>query len=489
MAPIKKGTSSPKFKYRERDADSVKKRAEQDSGAFDSIFKSGIDTWRAKVGDNLIRFVPPTWEDPDHYGFDVWVHSYVGADNGSYLCPKKMLNKRCPLCEAQKEAADAGETEEAKQLKATKKVAAWIIDRDDDNPTPQIYLMSWTMDRDIAALCHNKRTGKVLMIDNPDNGYDLTLKRAGAGLKTRYFGQAIDRDPSPMMDDQKASNKVMEYVDDNPIPSTLAYKDIEYLEAVVDGTNVKADKDADEDDDKPSKRKRARDDDDDAADDGKPVKRKRAAAEDDDAEDEKPVKRRRASAEDDDADEEEKPSKRRASAEDDDDEKPVKRRRAEPEEDADDDEKPVKRRRASAEEDEEDEKPVKRKRAEPEEDEEDEKPVKRRRSEPEEDADDDEKPVKRRRAAEPEDDEADEKPVKRRRAEPEDDDAEDEKPVKRRRAEPEDDDADDEKPAKRRRADPDDDDDAAEEKPVKRRRSEPEEDEEEERPAKRRRAA
>jgi hypothetical protein len=434
---LKTAAAKGGFKYRERDADSVKKRAEQDSGAFDSIFKSGIDTWRAKVGDNLIRFVPPTWEDPEHYGYDVWVHSYVGADNGSYLCPKKMLNKRCPICEAQKEAADAGETEEAKALKATKKVAAWIIDRDDDNPTPQIYLMSWTMDRDISALCHNKRSGKVLMIDHPESGYDLTLKRAGAGLKTRYFGQSIDRDPSPMMDSQKETNKIMEYVTDNPIPDVLAYKDTEYLESVVNGTNTK--KDADEDEDKPAKRRRPAESKDD--DDGKPAKRRRAEPEED--EEEKPARRRRSEPEEEE-EEEEKPAKRRrapAPAEDPDDdeveEKPAKRRRAEPEEE-EEEERPAKRRRSEPEPDEEeDEKPAKRRRAEPEEEEEEEKPAKRRRAPEPEEEEEEEKPAKRRRAPEPEEEEEEEKPAKRKRApepEEEEEEEEEERPARRRRA-------------------------------------------------------
>lgn len=451
MAKAARGGSGggTRFKYQERDADSVKKRAEQDSGAFDSIFKSGIDTWRAKVGDNLIRFIPPTWEDPDHYGHDVWVHSYIGADSGSYLCPKKMLNKACPICQAQKEAADAGDTEEAKALKATKKVAAWIIDRDDDNPTPQVYLMSWTMDRDIAALCHNKRTGKVLMIDHPDNGYDVTIKRAGAGLKTRYFGMAIDRDPSPMMDTQKETNAIMEYVDENPIPSTLLYKSADYLQSVVDGTAAKKDPDADEED-RPSARRR-KPAEDEAGEDDRPTTRRRAAAEDDE-----PAPRRRAAAEDD-----EPAPRRRAAAEDDDADTRSARRR----EEADPDDEPAPRRRAAAE---DDEPAPRRRRAEAaEEDVEDRPSTRRRPAAGEEPAEEEERPARRRRAEEDE-------PAPRRRA-----NAEDEEPAPRRRAAAE----DDEPAPRRRRAE------AEEDEPAPRRRRAAEEDEpaeeEERRPIKR----
>jgi hypothetical protein len=219
------------YQYQKRSADAVKKRADQEGGNFDSIFKGGVDTFRPKQGTNIIRFLPPTWEDPEHYGYDIWVHQYVGADSGSYLCLKKMLSKSCPICEAQKEAADAGEEEEAKQLRAVKKVAAWIIDRDDRKPLPKIWLMSWTMDRDIATLCHSEATGKVLMLDDPDTGFDLSFKRTGQQLNTRYLGVAVDREMTPLFDEQKEINRVMKMVEEQPIPDVLLYKPESILKA------------------------------------------------------------------------------------------------------------------------------------------------------------------------------------------------------------------------------------------------------------------
>jgi hypothetical protein len=427
---LKGKTSGSGFRYKERASDSVKKRAEQDSGAFDSIFKSGIDTWRAKNGDNLIRFIPPTWADPDHYGFDVWVHSYIGADSGSYLCPAKMKNKPCPICDAQKEAADAGEEDEARALKASKKVAAWVIDRDDDKPIPKIYLMSWTMDRDIAALCHNKRTGKVLMIDNPEQGYDVTIKRSGQKLNTRYFGMAIDRDPSEMLDSQKEINKIMAYVEENPIPETLAFKDAKYLAAVVEGSASKKDAD-EEEDEKPRRRSRKREEDEE---DEAPVKkRKRAEPEEDEEEDEAPPKKRKRVVEEDD-EEEDEPA-------------PKKRKRADPDEDEEDEPAPKKRKRVEPEEEDEEEEPAprKRKRADPDEDEEEDEPApkKRKRAEPEEDEEEEDEPApkkrKRVRIEEDEEEEDEPAPKKRKRADPDEDEEEEAPPKKRRRAEPEED--------------------------------------------------
>lgn len=223
------------FVYKPRAVEDVKRRAERTGGRFDSPFKPGFDVWRPKQGDNLLRILPPTWEDFNHFGYTIWVHGYVGPDNSTYLCRYKMLNKKCPICDASKEARESGDLDEAKQLQATEKVVCWILDREENEETPQIFMMSWSMDRDITSLSYNKRTGKVLLIDHDEEGYDLTLKRSGQGLNTRYFGLVFDRDPTPILDDEKAQAEVLDFITENPIPSVLQYHSVEHLENVLAG--------------------------------------------------------------------------------------------------------------------------------------------------------------------------------------------------------------------------------------------------------------
>lgn len=247
------------FKYRERTSEDVKKRAEQQGGQFDSIVKSGIDRWRPKDGENAIRILPPTWGDHDHYGFDIWLHSFVGADKSTYLCPQKMNNEPCPICKLEREAKAAGEDDEAKQLRASRRVAVWILDRDEDNPTPALWDMSWSMDKDIAALSQNKRTGKVLLIDHPDEGYDITFNRTGKGLNTRYVGLAVDRDPSPISDDEDEQERIKDYIQENPIPDVLNFYDADYLDKMINAEVPDRDEDLDEDEDAPRGKKRGKD--------------------------------------------------------------------------------------------------------------------------------------------------------------------------------------------------------------------------------------
>lgn len=242
-APAKKAGG---FVYHERSVDSVKARAERQGGGFETPYKN-VDLFRPKAGDNRIRILPPTWEPHDHYALQVWVHAYMGQDSSTYLCPYKMLKKKCPICEAQKEAQAAGEADEAKAFAPKEQFVCWVVNRDEDEDAPpQLYAMSWTMDRDIAALCHDKRKGKILMIDHPDKGFDLSFKRQGQGFKTRYFGMAIDRESSPISDDPDKQEEVLAFIQENTIPNLLAYRDYNYLAAVIQGGAEESDPELDE---------------------------------------------------------------------------------------------------------------------------------------------------------------------------------------------------------------------------------------------------
>lgn len=233
-----KGRSDrPKWRYEPQKAEKIAERGSRTGGRYDSIFKSGIDSWRPKTGDNWIRFLPGTWGVSVHYAYDIFIHRGIGTDDSTYLCLDKMLGKFCPICDAAGEAKRARDEEEVKALRAIEQKCSFILDREGDNRLqPQAYAMSWTLDRDIASLANDKRHGHIFHIDDPQNGYDVTIKRAGTGLNTRYHGIAIDRDPSPIAEKERDADKIMDFIGDNPIPSILNFYDADYLEKVLSGT-------------------------------------------------------------------------------------------------------------------------------------------------------------------------------------------------------------------------------------------------------------
>jgi len=295
-----------KFQERELTEDNYKERAEQSTGIIgDQAFKKGFDTYRAKQGENCIRILPPTWDNPNHYGHDVYVHSFVGVSRGSYLCLSKMKNKRCPICEAANEAASSGEESESKKLAVKRRVVYWVLDRNAEGgkkPWPMLFSASPTMDRDIAACTRTKR-GQVY-IHRKNDGRDVIFKRKGATLtNTEYFGYQLDTEPTAVSDDRKIQDAILDFIEENPIPSTFLFQTPEYLKEVMEGTVEEEDQDLDTTDDS---------EDEEAAEYKASKKRQKEdtyGADEDEDKDERPAKTKSKSkakpAEDDEDDEEE----------------------------------------------------------------------------------------------------------------------------------------------------------------------------------------
>lgn len=344
--------------YQERTREQVKARAEQTGGKFDSYLMQGIEMYRAKDGENTIRYLPPTWSPAEHYGYDVWVHGFIGTDGSSFLCLDKMKKERCPICVAAKEAKDAGDDEEAKQLSATKRVITWVLDRDEnigkDGPTPKVYSQSWSFDRDIAALCDTKKGA--ILIDHPEEGYDVSFRKKGKALATRYIGVQIDRDPSPICEDEDDQAKVLAYIEENPLPDTLKFYSAEHLQKVIEGSVEPKDEDLDDDkDEKPRRGRRDKDEEEDE----RPARRRTRERDRDEEEEDEPRGRTHRGRDDesrsrsrstrDDREEDERPSRSRRDKDEEDE--PDERPRRTRSRDAEDDERPARRRSRDEDED------------------------------------------------------------------------------------------------------------------------------------------
>ena len=219
-----------RYEYQKRDATSMKKRGEQSGSDFDKILSEDVTVFTPNDGNNFIRFLPPTWKNPEHFGMDIYVHYGVGPDNQTYLCLHKMKGEACPICEEHKRAVDDNDDEYAKKLKPNKRVLVYLIDRDNEKEGLQAWSMPWTFDRDVCKVSVDKRTGETLELDNPEEGYDIEFEKKGQKMKTEYLGIAVARRTSELGND-----KWLEQAIDKPLDTILVYKDYDYIQNIFGG--------------------------------------------------------------------------------------------------------------------------------------------------------------------------------------------------------------------------------------------------------------
>lgn len=224
------------FRYQERTVDDLKERANATSGDFDDFIKRTYKKFKVHDGKNMIRILPPTWDDAKHYGYDIWINYGVGPDNQPYLSLSKMKNEKDPIAEAQRLAAREGDEKLARELQARKRILMWVIDRNAEDEGPLLWAAPLSVDKALATLSFDEDTGEIIFIDDPENGCDVRFYKEGTGLKTNYDAAKIKlQKPSPIHQDEKLQDQWLQYVQENPVPKCLQFYDYAYISNVFNG--------------------------------------------------------------------------------------------------------------------------------------------------------------------------------------------------------------------------------------------------------------
>ena len=218
------------FVYKKRSSAQVDaKLRELKTGKGYQPFKQEFMVWKPKEGDNIIRILPPTWDDPDHYGLTLGFHFSIGPEHSAFICPFKFKRAPCPICEKRDTLERMGMKEEAKAFRFTMRTLVWLIDRNEETKGPQLWGMPLSkVDSKILETSKNKRTGEIYPVDDPEEGYDIFLTKTGTGLNTEYTVQ-IDRSPSPV------NAKWVEFAVKHPLPSVLIHHDTEVIRTELEG--------------------------------------------------------------------------------------------------------------------------------------------------------------------------------------------------------------------------------------------------------------
>lgn len=246
-----RGKGKGGFKYKRRGKEQWESRAEQSGYSRRSMFVDGIKLFRPHEDDNLIRILPPTFDDAEHYGYEIFVHYGIGPDGDSFLCHNVMNGDPCPVCEERTRAQKDNDKEYADKLAAKKRVLTYIVDRDEEEDGLLLWSMPWTLDADVTTLAVDKRTGEVLDVDDPENGYDVEFRKTGKGRNTKYSGVAIARKSSEL-DNRSALKDAVE----RPLPECLKYYEYEEIEKIFNAGGGYDDEEEEEEEEENGKGKR-----------------------------------------------------------------------------------------------------------------------------------------------------------------------------------------------------------------------------------------
>ncbi len=242
------------FKYRKQTESSVKAQAEQSGGKFASMFVEGIPEFRPKKGtETTIRIAPPSWGDddnpPDNYADTVYVNFGIGPDDEGFISRSKMGLDDDPVREMHDRMRRHGDeyAEQIKRQLPKKRRPMYVYVRGEEETGWQAWGAPWTVHRDIGKAAISKRRRTVKFIDDPDNGYDVTISR-DSGEFGKYTIDEIDPDPSPIDSDPKRQKELLDWLEENPLPDQYRIYSYDEIKRRCDGDEA-ADSDGDTDDD------------------------------------------------------------------------------------------------------------------------------------------------------------------------------------------------------------------------------------------------
>ena len=245
------------FKYQSRSKQDHDRSSSESSGQFDAYIRDGIPAFRPHDGANRIRVLPPTFEDPADFAFTILVHYGIGADEQTYLC-RKMIgeDEECVICDEQARLMKEGEADDAADFKHRKRKATWLIDRKAEESDPLFWAMPFGTWKDTVLVCKDE-DGEVIELDHPEEGHDVMFTKEGAKKRTKYTGVRLGKQ-RPIVPDEDDMERILSFIQENPLNEVLVFFDNEYLQSVLEGQVTRSDDDDDEDDDEEEEEEKTR---------------------------------------------------------------------------------------------------------------------------------------------------------------------------------------------------------------------------------------
>jgi len=148
-----------------------------------------VKYFKPKAGSIYLGILPRV-EEAAFYK-EVWVHYTVGPNKNSFLCPERMNNEKCPVCDYRRTLEKDGEDDEVlRDYRPSKRNLFWITNMKDKRTLaegPMLYDAATGIILGIAGIVVNDRTGEILY-DVVEDNINIVFKRIGEGFNTKYGG-------------------------------------------------------------------------------------------------------------------------------------------------------------------------------------------------------------------------------------------------------------------------------------------------------------
>jgi hypothetical protein len=138
----------------------------------------------------------------------------------------------CPVCQEQAKAEVRGDEKASQELKPTRRVLVWMLDKKETDPTkqdPLLWAIPASVDKNITMICKDRESGEFYPIDHPDSGLDVYFDKHGEGLTTKYEGFQLSKRPS------QVEQKHLDYISANPVTTTINWRTYEEVKAIMGG--------------------------------------------------------------------------------------------------------------------------------------------------------------------------------------------------------------------------------------------------------------
>ena len=223
--------------YLKKRQQAMKERRDNPSGGKDFLLKKKYEQYKGHDGENITRLLPAMWKEAMFPWLEAWIHYQVGPNNSMFFCLAKMTNKPCPICDEIVKMKEQGVAKEIiGQIAASHRAIAWVIDRKEESKGPQLWTMPYSqVAQVIITVSFSRKTGEPVMVDDPENGWDILYTKTGKQKNTKYTGVRKDEEKSPLHSDEAVADRWLEFAKAESIPDIINFSTYEHIQTVMAG--------------------------------------------------------------------------------------------------------------------------------------------------------------------------------------------------------------------------------------------------------------